>query len=367
MSVRRVFADFREALHHALGHFGPHTAPASAAPAAAVPEASLPEVDCSLRPEWLLPDLDFPVPDWRHVWDWIQGFPEEQRHALWCNVARHWATRIAKAFGGGGNVYETANVFAVLPGDIDRGKRAARFYEELLGRLRTTLGDMALPKWYGKFTVFVAPERDTYFRYHAIYTRPGEHKQSGGFYVNRGYGHVVLPSPESMFDTRVLAHELCHALLCHHTLPLWLNEGVTQTTETAIAGRTVSADHETTLKDHRAFWTPDNIGLFWSGEGFNTPGDTSTLSYNLAYLVVRAFLSVDRRAMAEVVRQARPDDAGFAAFQAVYGQTPVDLLTELFGAGDWERGHQRPDAPDGPAPEHRQDRRLGFGGDVHRV
>lgn len=349
MSIRAICSDLREALRQALTHFGLALGGTHRTLAATATVSIPPDIDCRLRSEWLLPDLGFPVPDWRLVWEWAQGFPEEQRHALWCGVARHWATRIAKAFGGGCNVYETVNVFAVLPGEIDRGKRAAKHYEEILGSLRTTLGAMALPKWYGKFTVFVAPDQETYYRYHAIYARPGEHKQSGGFYINRGYGHVVLPSPESMFNSRVLAHELGHALLCHHTLPVWLNEGVTQTTEAAVAGRPISESQSKTIKDHRAFWTPASIALFWSGKGFDTTGDTAMLSYDLAYLVVRAFLVLDRKPMADAVRQAKPDDSGFAAFREAYGQTPADVLSEMLGPGDWSKGHLASSEPSPPA------------------
>lgn len=336
MGVRDIFSDLRAALRQALAHFRLRDQETGAPHPTTTPA---PAIDCSLRTEWLDPACEFPVPDWNQVGNWIDGFPEEQHQLLWCNVARHWATRMAKAFGGGCNVFETANIFAVIPGDIARGKRAIRHYEEILASLRTTLGAMALPAWHGKFTLFIAPDQDAYYRYHSLYCRPGEHIQSGGVYLNRGYGHIVLPSPDIMFQTRVVAHELCHALLCHHPLPLWLNEGVTQIAEAAIAGRPFIDGHSKTIKDHRAFWTSENITLFWGGQGFDTPGDTSALSYDLAYLIVQAFLALDRARMAAVVCRVDPGDAGFTAFREVYGQTPADLLAEMFGPGTWENGY----------------------------
>lgn len=331
---RSLFTELRAGLGQALAQFRiPDPRQKSASSGAADSSLEIP-----LRPEWLISDLEFPIPDWRLVGEWIEAQSPEQHNALWTAVARRWATHLAKAFGGC-NVFETANILAVLPGDIGRGKRAVRHYEETLHTLRSALGDMALPSWYGKFLLLIAPDRDLYYRYHSAYCAPGEHIASGGVYLNRGYGHIVIPSPDSMFATRVIAHELCHALLVHHTLPLWLNEGVTQITEAAVAGRPLT-DHSTKFADHRAFWTPANIGNFWDGRSFDIPGDVSALSYDLAYLVVGAFLRLDRKAMATVVMQAKPDDSSFAAFSAAYGQTPADLLAEMFGPGDWGNGHR---------------------------
>jgi len=332
---RSVLAELRAALAQALAAFrieDPRQKTAATDFSRATPEIPL-------RQEWLIPDLGFPIPDWRLVGDWIEGQPTDQHNTLWTAIVRRWATHIAKSFGGC-NVFETANVLAVIPGDIGRGKRAVRHYEETLHTLRTTLGDMALPFWYGKFLILIAPDRTTYDRYYSAYCPPGEHIDSGGVYLNRGYGHIVIPSPESMFATRVIAHELSHALLVHHSLPLWLNEGVTQTAEAAVAGRAIT-EHSKKIEDHRAFWTPVNIGRFWDGRSFDIPGDPSALSYDLAYLIVGAFLRLDRKAMATVVVQAKPGDSGFAGFTAAYGQTPADLLAEMFGPGDWGYGHQK--------------------------
>ena len=331
---RSIFGDLRTALRRLTGHFRsgqprhPDTAPAPAAD----------HIDCKLRPEWLEPDLPFPVPNWRNVAEWIDGHSETLRHDLWTNVARHWATGIAKSFGQGCNVYETANIFTVQPGPIDRGRRAARHCEDLLKRLRSTLGDMALQHWYGKFAIFTAPDQDTYYRYLSLYHRAGEHIQSGGVYINSGYGHIVLPEPATIQHSRVLVHEFCHALLHHHRLPLWLDEGITQTAEAAVAGRPINPGHDKTITDHRAFWRPTNIALLWQGHGFDTPGETSALCYDLSRLIFGAFLAVDRSLIAQVVTNASRDDAGFAGFQDAYGQDPADLLAELLGPGDWRTG-----------------------------
>ena len=305
---------------------------------AADPRAT--SVDCSLRPEWLNPESFFPIPDWRQVGEWIELQPQIQHNELWCGVARNWAKEIARHFGGTCRAYESPHFFAVIPGELDRGKRAMVFYEQLYRQLRSTLGDMALKEWFGKFTLFIAPDQDTYYRYFSNYTAPGDHIQSGGVYINRGYGHIALPSPDSIFDTRVLAHELCHALLCHHDLPLWLNEGVTQATEIALAGQVIQDGHRKPLPDHRDFWDKDRIALFWSGRGFDTPGDTSSLCYDLSLRIVRAFLAIDRKGIAAVVINAKRQDSAFGAFRECFKQTPADFLNRFLGFGDWTAGHQ---------------------------
>lgn len=224
------------------------------------------------------------------------------------------------------------------------------FYEQLYRQLLSTLGDMALKEWYGKFTLFVAPDQDTYYRYFSNYTVPGDHIQSGGVYINRGYGHIALPSPDSTFNTQVLAHELCHALLSHHDLPLWLNEGVTQTVEIAIAGRLIRSERIKPLPEHPAFWDAERIALFWSGKGFDTPGDTSPMCYDLSLLIVRRFLALDRKRIAEVVSNAKHEDSGFAAFSRSFGQTPADFLTKYLGPGAWSTGHQLQPTVEQPPP-----------------
>lgn len=349
MGSRSVLADLRAAAEQVRKHFRlqPRRAPRTTAASPAAHPAGT-RMDCSLRPEWLDPELPFPLPDWSQIATWISSYPAADHHELWCGVTRRWALSIAKAFGGGCNVFETANILAVLPGDLGRGRRAVKHYDEVLATLRSTLQGMLRNEYLGKCTLFVAPDQETYYRYLSLYTAPGEHIQSGGVHLDRGNSHLVLPAPEAMFDTRVVAHEMCHDLLGHLRLPLWLNEGVTQLAEAAIAGRPFVEGHSKTFSEHRAFWTPANIGLFWSGKGFDTPGETSALSYDLAYLVVQAFLALDRPRMAAVVRQATPGDAGFAAFSEVYGQTPATLLTELFGPGDWTTGYAgRSESPAG--------------------
>ncbi len=339
MGSSSVFDDLRAALAQAFRHFRPHPPRPHTAAAAAPDRHGEDAVDCSLRAEWLEPGSPFPLPDWNQVGTWIASFPPARHQDLWCGVTRQWALGIAKAFGGGCNVFETAQVLAVLPGDLGRGKRAVKHYDEVLATLRATLHGMLRAEYLGKCTLFIAPDQDTYYRYLSLYTAPGEHIQSGGVYLNRGNSHIALPSPESMFQTRVIAHEMCHDLLGHHRLPLWLNEGVTQIAEAAIAGRPFVEGQSKTIKEHRAFWTPDNIALLWGGKGFDTPGETAALSYDLAYLIVQAFLALDRARMAAVVCRAEPADAGFAAFREIYHQTPADLLEEMFGPGDWKNGY----------------------------
>ncbi len=350
MARAPLIADLRAAAEQVLQHFrGPRSRTSAALSTVRAQSSPGFEVDCSLRSEWLDPELTFPLPDWNRIATWIASFPPSKHHELWCGVTRQWALRIAKSFGGC-NVFETANVLAVLPGDLGRGKRAVKHYDEVLATLRSTLQGMLRDEYLGKCTLLVAPDEDTYYRYLSLYTAPGEHIQSGGVHLDRGNSHIALPSPESMFHTRVIAHEMCHDLLGHHRIPLWLNEGVTQIAEAAIAGRPFVEGHSKTIPEHRAFWTPDNTALFWSGKGFDTPGETSAFSYDLAYLVVQAFLALDRPSMAAVVRRASPDDAGFAAFSEVYGQTPADLLAELFGPGNWGNRH----APAVELPAHLQ-------------
>lgn len=294
--------------------------------------------NCRLRAAWLTPGKQFAHPDWALVGAWVEEHPESDHANLWLEVARHWCSRLAEQFGGGSVVYESPNFLAILPDDPSRARRTLQFFEQKLHELRRLLGASALSKYFGKFMFVVPPTTDGFYAYYSDFTDDGEHIQPAGVYLNRGYGHVLFPSYDEANHAATIVHELCHALLVHLPLPLWINEGVTQIAEFTLAGRTVAADDAKSRAHHRAFWTPERIAGFWDGRSFDIPGDSSALSYDLALRIISGLLQQNRRGIHELLARAEPHDAGFAASREVYGITPAEWLDDFLGPGAWATG-----------------------------
>jgi len=63
---------------------------------------------------------------------------------------------------------------------------------------------------------------------------------------------------------------------------------------------------------HLAFWNEARMQAFWSGEAFHTPGDDSTLAYDLARVMVE-MMSKDWNAFRAFASAARWEDGGAEA------------------------------------------------------
>jgi len=246
--------------------------------------------------------------------------------------------QLGPQFGTDCRVYESTNFLVLLPGPIDRGKRYVGFVEQTFRRLRDALGALALAEWMGKFVILVAPNQQRFVEYVAEFYADGDYMLPGGIYLNRGYGHIVLPSIHEASSERTLAHEMAHALTVHLPMPSWVGEGVAMMAEGAV--ETLAPFRmQTSMSDEDGEMTPDGIADFWAGRSFAQVGAPSSRSYRLAQRMAREFLVADRKKFSRAVLQAHWRDSGFSAFREQFGIDPAQMIERLLGPGDWSRGH----------------------------
>src|SRR5690349_18061838 len=83
----------------------------------------------------------------------------------------------------------------------------------------------------GPLVILLFADAETYGLYTSPFNPQEEEIRSGGMCLRQGYVHVALrPYPLESLQ-RILLHEMTHACLSHLSLPLWLEEGVTQLAE----------------------------------------------------------------------------------------------------------------------------------------
>ena len=197
----------------------------------------------------------------------------------------------------------------------------------------------------GKDIVLLLPSKDWYYSYvSAFYPEAGEFAGSSGMFFCGGYPHTVIPASAAVEPT--IAHELTHAALAHLGLPVWLEEGVTQSMErtTTRAEYLMSTDDARRL---RRFWLRHGLAGFWWGAGFHRPGPAQGHSYSLAEVLFRLMLDTyrppllglfggGRKRLVEFLRTARAPDAGQAAAVEHLGSTLGELAGRFLGPGEWE-------------------------------
>ena len=86
---------------------------------------------------------------------------------------------------------------------------------------------------------------------------------------------------------------------------------------------------------HLGFWSEEEIQEFWSGKSFSRPDEANELSYQLAQLITRT-LAENHDAFYAFVNDAHYSDAGEKSLQTHFGLSLADIISNVFGEGDWE-------------------------------
>ena len=133
----------------------------------------------------------------------------------------------------------------------------------------------------------------------------------------------------------MLTHELAHNALFTLPVPRWLNEGVAKIFESQISGsRGTGFDVDMDMADrHHAYWTPENIQTFWSGQSFLSP-DSTELSYSLANILIN-LIAEEKGDFKNFLQNAHYSDSGEAAFSKVYRKNLGQIAGIFLGDGEW--------------------------------
>lgn len=278
----------------------------------------------------------FPRPDWDQVTDWLhQHYPEGQWYDIGSDLARQWLAAIRDAAGSDYEFFESPNFLFLTPHGESHAISLARVAERALREMTEGLPGVASKPQYGKFVCLVFGDIGTYYEYLSYYYPEGEFGASAGVYLSRGYPHFALSHAERDSQEFAFVHELTHACLEDCPLPLWLEEGVTQTMEESILGFSSFVMNREEHTRHQAFWSEYGLQDFWLGRSFQRPDDGMELSYSLAQVFTRNLISRGRPQFLRLLEEASPGDCGDQAVRGIYGFGLGDLARQFLGEGNW--------------------------------
>ena len=275
----------------------------------------------------------FSRPDWKAIQQFIKdNVAKDDLQETWRYITTTWLKELAGDLGGNSRVYQSHSFSCLSDLESDTTRKLLDYAEAVVGVIRSGLKEAAWTGFNGKHVLLFFSEPDDYYSYISYFHGDGSHVLSWGVFTRKGYAHIALPYFDTGSAQRVLVHELCHNLVCHLPIPLWLNEGIATVVQTKMANRPFMIDYE--LADrHRAHWNETNIYTFWSGKSFNIPGDDSELSYSLGQIMVT--LLSEESDFIEFVKNANWRDAGQDASQNILGKDLGEIVGGFLGPGKW--------------------------------
>jgi hypothetical protein len=273
----------------------------------------------------------FPIADWAKVQEWVDALPEARRAAAWAGCERAWLLHFRDALGPGFHLDESDGAVVLSSLEPHVARATLDFMSRSARRIGAVLdGIAAFPPW-GKDILILFDDDESYYRYVSYYyPERGEFAFSGGMCIHRGCLHFVSVKNELRQIEAMIVHEMTHASVAHLPMPLWLNEGLAVNTERRLAGSARADRTPEQMHDrHRRFWSVVSIQEFWSGRSFDEPGESNTLSYDLARIVVETLALQDWAAFTRFVHNAKHEDAGAAAARECLGFDLGEIVTTL--------------------------------------
>lgn len=277
------------------------------------------------------PTAGAPIPDWRVVYEWIETHNDtEDLHSIWTKLAHQWLARIADWRPPGLRIDEYADFLLLSALDKDAANRTLRFMQRCRDQLCATFPKLVLQNAVGPFVGMVFRDENEYYDYVSeYYPEEGEFGASAGMFLHEGYGHFVAVEIPRWNLRHVLAHEIVHDHFAERDLPLWIEEGLTQTaTDLLLGENSLRLDHEMLIRQ-RAYWREHGLDSFWSGEAFDSPDDGQELAYVLAHVTFLRELQDNRDAFLTFLETASLQDNGAAASLRHLGE-PLEALAAKF-------------------------------------
>ncbi|MHC4211183.1 MAG: hypothetical protein ACYSWT_15880 [Planctomycetota bacterium] len=278
-----------------------------------------------------------PQPKWAAFGSAIEKLEESEQAAAWSRAVQRWLTELASALSPDAVVFATEDLLFLANRERDALFKFAANVLIHLDRLLEGIGSSSRP-WPHVVVVFAEDER--FYDYIDYFVgEEGEYGGLAGMFVRRGYPHVVCAPGAQWANRSTIAHELTHDYLQFLDLPLWLEEGLTQTIQERLAGDSLARVDRELQREHIKHWCTHTLDPFWSGSGFYAAGDEQRLSYELALILLRSILLKDRKKAAQFVRRAHWSDAGEAAAQETLGSSLAEVASAFLGPGDWAPSH----------------------------
>ncbi|MCD6049471.1 MAG: hypothetical protein K0Q55_874 [Verrucomicrobia bacterium] len=278
----------------------------------------------------------FSYPNWSGIDKVIQNTLSSLEQAdAYDVVALAWLENLCTELGGGYRVHEYEKIWLVSNLEEAAVRSALLFLARATASIREMLGSCAWRNSVGYEIVMLFDDEDDYYDYIAHYYPDGVHTSSSGVFVHSSYTHIAVPLTTCLLPRVALGHELAHSALSSYRLPIWLNEGIAVTCETAFAGdfQPPSLNRELVSR-HYEHWNAANIQRFWSGVSFRTPGEEVELSYSLSGVLFQWLLE-KKNALPGFIAHADPMDAGQTAALDHLGLCLGEVAAQFLGEGDW--------------------------------
>lgn len=280
---------------------------------------------------------NIPVMNWAAFHAWLNTINDAglQREARLLGQ-RAWLAYLKEGIGSHCYMYESEKALIVSSSEPNVIEASARFIEKNYARIARLLPGVAQFPPAMKSILLVLDNEDMYYQYvSAYYPDSGEFSVSGGMFIDAGCPHFVTVLSDLLMIEPVITHEMTHSALNYLKLPLWLDEGIAVNVEFQLSPLLLAENSEKNLyARHLQFWDADRMQEFWSGDSFSRGGESNTLSYDLARILVKS-LSQDWQTFARFVTAAKREDAGSRAALEILN---IDLgvsVCALFNA-EWE-------------------------------
>ena len=280
-------------------------------------------IDGAIALEEGLPRLDVAVAS-----AWLDAHVQPaDRDDAWRALVHQWLERVAETLGSPYRVLDSGPI-VFLTAQPERP--AALLLDSATSsfqRVAEFVGPETAVDWV---PLLAFSDFDRYYDYAApFYPDEGHYAASAGLCFETDPPHIALAPGDLLQLEEVAAHELAHAHVSALPLPLWLNEGLAQLAQERFGIALPSPER---LEEVRACWQKHGLDSFWTGEAFGLPDDRGILAYDLAYLLVKSFVTRDAAAFAALLRSADYNDAGDAACRAAFDLDVRKLARSMVGA-----------------------------------
>jgi hypothetical protein len=303
------------------------------------------QIDISDSLTW---DEGLPAPQWDLLTEWVESqIDEDDRFDAWTDIVKQWLEQVGVALDDGFRVHESAHDLLLSNAEDPLAGSYLRFAADCRAAIVRQLPGIATFASLGKHVAVMLPSTERYYDYIARFYPEGTHGGSAGVHVRTGYQHIAISATKTTDPHPILAHETMHAALAHLKLPLWLEEGLTQMFEHDMTGRALLMVTGEIASRHKKTWKKRGLNVFWSGDGFHSPGRIQELSYQLAEILMRLLIEEHRprwfglstqkqKQFMEFLRFANEADSGAEAARTILGVTLTDIASMFLGPGDWE-------------------------------
>jgi len=277
----------------------------------------------------------FSRPDWKVIGKAIEDrWDDGNRRLPWDHAILQWTKKLATELGGKYDVSRMGRCLLVSDLESQVDQRLLRSAESAMIKISEALPGIAWKDFIGLHVILVFGEDDDYYQYLSWFYPEGEHPATAGVHIHKGYPHIACFFSRETSVAQTITHELVHHGIYHLRVPLWLHEGLAQTTERLLGSQRAGMLSDDLPERHHRFWDEKLIQKFWAGTSFDEPGESVELSYSLAEVLLQ-LLAKEREDFLAFIAAVDYYDAGQTAALDCLGKCLGETVGTFLGPGNW--------------------------------